>query len=139
MTSPDTLPGLIAAEHAMDRHWREAHRAEAARHGGVAWSGLSAAPAPPRTDAQIRKAAEIRQGFQDAWRSSSQGAALAAVARIQAACAAAHAAAEHARAAAARGLPHNPAPCQAALQETRRHAADLLHGLRAARRALIRP
>lgn len=136
MTSPDPLPALIAAEHAMDRHWRSAHGADAARRRGVAWSGLSAAPSPPRTDAQIRKAAEARQRFQDAWRSSSQGATLAAVAHIQAACVATHAAAEQARAAAARSLPANPAPCQAALQEARGHAADLLRGLRAARRAL---
>jgi hypothetical protein len=136
MTSPDPLPALIAAERALDRHWRETHRTDAARHGGVAWSGLSAAPSPPRTDAQIRKAAEARQRFQDTWRSSSQGATLSAVARIQAACAAAHAAAEQARSAAARGLPSNPAPCQAALQEARGHATELLRGLRAARRAL---
>jgi len=136
MTSPDTLPALIAAEHAIDRHWREAHRTDAARHAGVAWSGLSGPRPPPRTDAQIRQAAEARLRLQEAWRSSSQGATLAAISRIQSACVAAHAAAEQARAAAARGLPHNPAPCRAALKEARGHAADILRGLRAACRAV---
>ena len=130
------MAAFIALERAIDRHRLAAQRHEAKRQAGVCWSGLSSAPSPLRTEAQLRRAAEERVRCQERWEASPQGVALTAIAQIQRACEATHAAAEQARSAAARSLPHNPAPCAAALAEARDRAADLLRGLRQARRAL---
>ncbi|WP_304165724.1 hypothetical protein [Phenylobacterium aquaticum] len=139
MNTPDPLAAWIALERASDGHHLDHQRQAARRQAGVAWSGLSAPPDPPRSEAQLRQAALARRGFEADWRASSQGAVLLAVADIQRACEAAHAAGERARSAAARGLAPDPAPCRAALAEVRRQARDLLRGLRHARQALPPP
>lgn len=136
MDAPDPLTALIDLERAIDQSHLAAQQHEARRLAGVTWSGLSAPPPSPRTEAQLRWAAEERLRRQNAWRGSPRGAALKAIAQIQRASEAAHAAAERARSAAARSLPHNTTPCLAALMEVREQTADLLRGLRQVRRAL---
>src|SRR4051812_35717802 len=107
---------LRHAEMAADAARALAHRREAARHAGVAWSGLAPEPFPrPSPEALTRDAAD-RQTALQSWRRSRTGRLLAAMAQAERAV-------EAVRTCAARGLSASDARCGLALRELERAAA----------------
>lgn len=75
---------------------------ELSRGHGVAWSGMTSEPPPPCPSATLRVRAETRLAARRAWRASSDGGFISAIARCQAAAREAFTTAEPARAAASR-------------------------------------
>jgi hypothetical protein len=107
---------LRQAEEAADAARVLAHRREAARHAGVAWSGLAPEPFPGRTAEALARDAAARLAALRRWRLSRTGRLLAAMAEAERAV-------EAVRACAARGLAANDARCGLALGELERAAA----------------
>jgi hypothetical protein len=107
---------LRQAEHAADAARALAYRREAARHAGVAWSGLAPEPFPCRTAEALARDAADRLAALQRWRRGRAGRLLAAMARAERAV-------EAVRACAARGLAANDARCGLALGELERAAA----------------
>ncbi|WP_312165728.1 hypothetical protein [Phenylobacterium sp.] len=123
---------LIAAETAAEATLLELQGRELGRHRGVSWSGMAAEP-QPRSPEAIEARAQARLALRDAWRRSSEGAFISAVADCQAAARAAFTTAERARAGAARG---EPAEWRLqVLEDLAAQARALAAGLRQARRA----
>jgi hypothetical protein len=112
---PDRLR-LRDAEEAADAARALAHRREANRHAGVAWSGLAADPFPARTAEARARAADARLADLQRWRLSRPGRLLAAMAQAERAV-------EAVRACAARGLAASDARCGLALGDLERAAA----------------
>jgi hypothetical protein len=96
------LANMLRAELAAETARRDHHRSEARRHDGVAWSGVSPAPAPPRPLKDLKAQAEARLAARRAWRESDEGRLVAAISEYQAAARAAYTAGERARAALSR-------------------------------------
>ncbi|WP_374576087.1 hypothetical protein [Phenylobacterium sp.] len=132
ITASEDLNRLIALEQSTDRAQIAARDREAARHGGVAWSGFSPPPVAPRPAAALAAEAREKLARLHSWRASSAGRLLAAVAESQRAAAAAHAAGEAARAALSRGASSGVEGCATAAEEM---ADRALAACRAARRA----
>lgn len=128
----EDLSRLIALERSIDTAHVAARNREAARHGGVAWSGFSPPPASPRAPDALAAEAREKLARLETWRASRGGRILAAVAEGQRAAAAAHAAGEAARAALSRSRPDLLQSCVAAADEM---AASARAACRAARRA----
>jgi len=126
------LDGAIRAERQAETARAAAHAREASRHAGVAWSGLAPDPFRPRSPLAIAAAAERRIADLAAWRGSTTGEVMSAIAEAQRAAHAAHAAGEAARAALSRGLDEEIGRCETAAAEM---AALALAASRAARRA----
>lgn len=124
MTSLD-LKAAIAQEHEIDRLMGLADP----RAAGVSWSGLSAPPHPPRTDAQIRAAAQAKALRRAAWVASPQGNFISTVASVQRACDAALNLGERLRSAAARG--DDPSACASLVRDL---SIQMASALRQARR-----
>ena len=104
------------AEEAADAARALAGRREAARHAGVAWSGLAPDPFPGRTPGALAHAAAERLSALQRWRLGRAGRLLAAMAQAERAV-------EAVRACAARGLAASDARCGLALGELERAAA----------------
>jgi hypothetical protein len=107
---------LRQAEEAADAARTLAHRREAARHAGVAWSGLAPEPFPRRAAEALARDAAIRLAAVQRWRRGRAGRLLAAMTQAERAV-------ETVRACAARGLAANDARCGLALGELERAAA----------------
>jgi hypothetical protein len=107
---------LRQAEEAADAARALAHRREAARHAGVAWSGLAPEPFPRRTAEALAHDAAASLAALRRWRLGRTGRLLAAMARAERAV-------EAVRACAARGLAASDARCGLALGELERAAA----------------
>ncbi len=123
--TPLDLEAAIAQEHEIDRLMSQADR----RPAGVSWSGLSAPPHPPRTDAQIRAAAEAKTLRRAAWAASPQGDFISTVAGVQRACDAALNLGERLRSAAACG--DDPSACANLVRDL---SVQVASALRQARR-----
>jgi hypothetical protein len=141
--TPDELSGLIALEQSIDRAHVAAWAREAQRARGVAWSGFGPARPEERTPQALAAAAAGKLASRRAWRMSSTGQLLAAVAETQRAAAAAHSAGDQIRAAIARSEETSAAACLAAALELSQltHAAcrSARRARRAARRAADEP
>lgn len=123
---------LIASETAADATRLDLQNREMGRHRGVSWSGMAPEP-PPHSPEAIVARAQARLARREAWRASSEGAFISAVADCQAAARAAFATAERARAGSARG---EPAEWRLQiLDELASQARALADGVRLAHRA----
>ncbi|CAN7283763.1 hypothetical protein LJR164_001401 [Phenylobacterium sp. LjRoot164] len=128
------LENLIVAEAAAEAARMTLARRELFRARGVAWSGMTPdAPAacPPAT---LRARAQARLTARQAWRASSDGGFVAAIAFSQTAAREAFTTAERARAGAARG--ETTEWRLQVLDELSAQARALAAGVRQARRAL---
>jgi hypothetical protein len=110
MASDSELTRLLRAEQAAEAQRALAHRREAGRHAGVAWSGFAPDPFRPRAEAALAQAAGRRLEALTRWRASQPGRLLAAMARAERAV-------EAVRACVARGLDGDPGRCGLALAE----------------------
>jgi hypothetical protein len=102
MTMDSELSRMLQAEQAAEAGRALAHRREAGRHDGVAWSGLGPDPFRPRPAAALAQAARARLEARRLWRDSPPGRLLAAMADAERAV-------EAVRACVARGLAVGPA------------------------------
>lgn len=126
------LHRLIAAETSADTARVTLQGRELGRHRGVSWSGMAPEPQPSSPEA-IQARAQTRLARREAWRASSEGGFVSAVADCQAAARAAFTTAERARAGSARG---EPAEWRLQiLEELASQARALAAGVRQARRA----
>jgi hypothetical protein len=107
---------LRHAEEAIDAARALAHAREAARHSGVAWSGLGPEPFGGRAAEALARDAAARLAALRHWRLSRTGRLLAAMTDAERAV-------EAVRACAARGLAANDARCGLALGDLERAAA----------------
>jgi len=107
---------LRQAEEAADAARARAHRPEADRHAGVAWSGLAPEPFQRRTAQALARDAAARLAALQSWRLSRPGRLLAAMAEAERAV-------EAVRACVARGLAANDARCGVALGDLERAAS----------------
>jgi hypothetical protein len=107
---------LRQAEEAADAARALAHAREAARHAGVAWSGLAPDAFRARTPENMTRDAATRLAALQHWRQTRQGRLLAAMTEAERAV-------ERVRACIARGLAANDARCGVALGELERAAA----------------
>jgi hypothetical protein len=107
---------LRQTEEAADAARALAHRRDAGRHAGVAWSGLAPDPFRGRTAEALAREAAARLAALQRWRQSRAG-------RLVAAMTEAERAVERVRACIARGLAANDARCGLALGDLERAAA----------------
>ncbi len=134
MGSPE-FHRLIAAETSADAARFALQEREQGRHRGVSWSGMTPEPQTCSPEA-IQVRAQSRLALREAWRASSEGAFVSAVADCQAAARAAFTTAERARAGSARG---EPAEWRLqVLDDLASQARALAAGVRQARRAASR-
>ncbi len=108
MASDSALDRMVQEELASDTARALAHRREADRHAGVAWSGLAPDPFRPRSPAALARAAQARLESLRQWGASPPGRLLAAMAEAERAV-------EAVRACVARGF--DGARCATALGE----------------------
>jgi hypothetical protein len=123
MAVDSKLARMLQAEQSAEAERALAHRHEADRHAGVAWSGLAPDPFRPRPAAALAQVAETRLRALERWRASPPGRLLAAMADAERAV-------EVVRACVARGLDGAPGRCASAL-------ADLQSAVDAARAAAL--
>ena len=118
---------LRQAEEAADTARAEAHRREAARHAGVAWSGLAPEPFRGRSPEIRARDAVTHLAALERWRQSSPGRVLAAMTQAEQAV-------ERIRACVARGLAASDARCGLALTDLERATAAARSAMEAASR-----
>lgn len=106
----------LQAEQQAEQARRAAHRHEAGRCAGVAWSGLAPDPRAPRSAAALARDAQDRLEALRLWRASPSG-------RLAAAMSQAERAVEAIRACVARGLEAESTRCARALADLQ-SAAD---------------
>jgi hypothetical protein len=116
---------LRQAEEAADAARAIAHRREAARHAGVAWSGLAPDPFRGRAAEALVRDAAGRLAALQAWRRSRAGRLLVAMGEAERAV-------ERIRACVARGLGANDARCGLALGDLERATAAARSAMEAA-------
>jgi hypothetical protein len=126
----------LEAERKAEMVRMQADRHERQRHRGVSWSGLGPPPPLARSETALQAEANQRLAGLQAWRASSSGRFLGALADIQRLAQTAHGQAETARAAAARNLASEAPRCHAVIDNLEAHAWALLRATRAARTAL---
>lgn len=128
---------LLRSEVAAEGQRARAHAREAARHGGVAWSGCAPEPFRARSADEIRETARRKAEDRATWRRTASGRFLAATTAGQRAAAAAHQACERARAAWSRDFDGEVAACAAAAEDMKAEALRLLASARLARQAAL--
>jgi hypothetical protein len=136
MAADSELEIHLDAERRAEAIRLQAIRREHDRHRGVSWSGLGPGPILPRSETALRAEAACRLDGLRAWRASSPGRLLGALADIQRVARAAHGRAESARSAAARDLAAEASQCLSAIDDLECQAWALLRAARTARAAL---
>lgn len=116
MSADPELHRLLRDEQDAEANRAQAHRLEARRHAGVAWSGLGPDPLPRRSPADLALSAEARLDALHHWRRSAPGRLLAAMAQAERAV-------ETIRACVARGLTAVEPRCGLAIDDLDRAAA----------------
>jgi hypothetical protein len=110
---------LLQAEEMAEATRLDAHRREARRCAGVAWSGLGPDALARREPAALRRAAASRLAAVRDWRSSAPGRLLAAMAEAERAV-------ETVRASLARGLACDDRRCLGAIADLTRAACSAM-------------